>query len=480
MNTRVPTVNDLRVKLCYICREEEHFDSAPQGPPKEWTHPCKCTLVAHESCLLKWIQTSQGDSSRAANALKCPQCGAQYELESDRPVVYRVIGAGNRLLQKAGRLFTLMSAVGAVVVFGSGVYILLTAYGAWAVKQLMGNEMFDLLLTDDPANWPWTAFFNLPSLTLSLILSRFQSIQQIPTLIPILLVWPPSTPIGAHSRLLDDYWTRPSDARTLALNSLPSLTSWPPSPFVFGLFLVPITRAIYRRFFAKLQHWVLGSTPLTSRRSNGLNLQLGDVGPFFLRIRVQDAQRPAEQVPAPAGGNEPADVAPEDLDPVAAAEQLIEIDSASFGRRVGGALLIPAISSVMGSFLFRLSKRSQLLRNILGVRPPLRGLLPPAFGLTLGAHDWEKLSFIKQLGMAFRLVLNATWNGTRTWAAADPVWWRNSLGLGIFVVAKDCIQLLHLWLAKRELETRRVKTRDFEGIDIKELDLIPSFVRNLA
>lgn len=46
--------------------------------------------------------------------------------------------------------------------------------------------------------------------------------------------------------------------------------------------------------------------------------------------------------------------------------------------------------------------------------------------------------------------------------------------------AKDCIQLLHLWLAKRELETRKVKNRDFEGIDIKELDLIPSFPRSLV
>jgi hypothetical protein len=28
MNEREPTVDDLRVKLCYICREEERHDSA--------------------------------------------------------------------------------------------------------------------------------------------------------------------------------------------------------------------------------------------------------------------------------------------------------------------------------------------------------------------------------------------------------------------------------------------------------------------
>lgn len=69
--------------------------------------------------------------------------------------------------------------------------------------------------------------------------------------------------------------------------------------------------------------------------------------------------------------------------------------------------------------------------------------------------------------------------------------WRNSVGLGIFIVVcaicpgkprliadttaqvKDCVSLLHLYLTKREIQTRRVKNRSFNGIDIRELDLIP-------
>ena len=38
--------------------------------------------------------------------------------------------------------------------------------------------------------------------------------------------------------------------------------------------------------------------------------------------------------------------------------------------------------------------------------------------------------------------------------------------------AKDCLHLLHLYLTKRELESRRVKNRSFEGVDVRELDLI--------
>lgn len=37
---------------------------------------------------------------------------------------------------------------------------------------------------------------------------------------------------------------------------------------------------------------------------------------------------------------------------------------------------------------------------------------------------------------------------------------------------KDCLNLLHLYLTKREIETRRVKSRSFAGVDIHELDLI--------
>jgi RING-variant domain len=91
-----------------------------EDPPRQWTHPCKCTLVAHESCLLRWIQTSQSDRSRAPNALKCPQCGSTYELVSDDPMLLRILRRGNKFLERIGRTFTLFGAVGVLAVFSSG------------------------------------------------------------------------------------------------------------------------------------------------------------------------------------------------------------------------------------------------------------------------------------------------------------------------------------------------------------------------
>lgn len=169
----VPTVNDLRVswfhtsphswqlicaflqvKLCYICREEERFD-VPDVPPKAWTHPCNCTLVAHETCLLQWIQTSQASPTKA-NALNCPQCGAQYEITSNQPPMYHFLVRGNRLLSRFALLVTAAGLTSVVVTIGTGnpsnlslkyiiddcegLYVVSTAYGMYAVREFIGRE----------------------------------------------------------------------------------------------------------------------------------------------------------------------------------------------------------------------------------------------------------------------------------------------------------------------------------------------------
>ena len=101
-------------------------------------------------------------------------------------------------------------------------------------------------------------------------------------------------------------------------------------------------------------------------------------------------------------------------DPVAAAERFQSVSSASVGRFVGGALLIPRISNVMGSLLFRLSKRSDLLRRFLAIRPPLKGRLDEFIPGEVGP--------VKDLGQAAKAVFRVLIGGTRTWTEADPVW----------------------------------------------------------
>ena len=135
-----------------------HF-LAPELPQRKWKHPCTCTLVAHEQCLLKWIQSSQANASRAPNALKCPQCGTTYELESNKPIILHILSTGNMVLQRLGRYFTLIGTISVIglvgtstclfgfnlarieyIIYHLAVYLCLTAYGAWAIHKFIGTE----------------------------------------------------------------------------------------------------------------------------------------------------------------------------------------------------------------------------------------------------------------------------------------------------------------------------------------------------
>ncbi|KAI0830210.1 hypothetical protein BC628DRAFT_1356923 [Trametes gibbosa] len=479
---RVPTVDDLRVKLCYICREEERYDD-PEDPPRAWTHPCSCTLVAHESCLLQWIKSAQQDSARERNALKCPQCGAQYELESDNPLLLRLLNAVNGVLSAVGKTATVVGFVSTAMSFGFTIYVVSTSYGAFAVKEFLGEEMFNLLLTDDPSKWPWHAFIHLPIIPFSLILSRTRLFDTFP-IVPLLITWSTTPPVQISSSApplfpsLGSLWGLARGGRAGEAGFAPAFY-WPPTPFMVMVFF-PIIRAAYRRAFNRFTKWVMGkSTSDTSAagRIRRIILALNEGGPGPLRLRIGANIEPARGQgaarPPPADAN-PAVPAEEDLpeDAAADAERTLHVTTSSLGRFIGGALLLPTIASRMGSLLLHLSRHSALLRAFLAIRPPGTGGLPPARIQLFARAPDSHVGFLRRLGWGVLTGINVLCGGTPTWNTHDPVWWRNSVGLGIFVVTKDCIRLLHLWLTKRELESRKVKSRSFAGVDIKELDLI--------
>lgn len=297
--------------------------------------------------------------------------------------------------------------------------------------------MYNLLLTDDPSNWPWHAFINLPLIPLSLILSRTPLASNMLPVAPILLAWPTSTPVGTRDRILiDHHWSRTGDhiaANDISIKA--PFTGWPPAPTFFGLFIFPITRILYRRFFAQFSHWVLDTKPSPRAPARRFVWALNEGGPFRIRIGAnvepdelaqqpladgQQRQQQQQQQPAVAGEN-PGPVDPQDAAMVA--EHTIRVSGASLGRLIGGALILPEISNFMGSLLFRLSKHSLLLRRILAIKPPLKGPPPPPLGpYSLDQKYWNGISFVKKVGVMFRLVLGAAWGGTRTWVECDPVW----------------------------------------------------------
>ena len=87
-------------KRCWICFVSESEDDEPKS---EWKAPCKCSLVAHESCLLDWIADMQktgrenGDSSKLA----CPQCKTRIRLKEHESFILTLADAARAAAGKA-------------------------------------------------------------------------------------------------------------------------------------------------------------------------------------------------------------------------------------------------------------------------------------------------------------------------------------------------------------------------------------------
>ncbi|KAF7297258.1 Translation initiation factor eIF2 gamma subunit [Mycena indigotica] len=476
---RAPTLADLRVKLCYICREEEQGDSPST---KRFVHPCNCTLIAHEACLLEWIRTSEG-TGRENTARQCPQCKTPYEVESQNPAVLRFLRAVDRNLGGVDLGFYLVG-FGFVV---RAVYRAQLNYGAWALRSYIGNEVFDLTLTNDTSSWPLVAKANIVMIPASLILARLGIPQPLGA---ILATWPAFA--FAFPRLDD---LRVVDTTNNNTPPLPVTASgWPPSPFFFGFVLLPLCRRFYRYYFLRFSRWVMGMPSPAAGRERNANEQ--GVRPTLLQRLLDNMERAAGDNNADNNNNNNANAD----DPN---RQVISVDMRRAGRLIGGALLAPAIASTMGKFLLRLSQRFGLLRRFLGVRPGWTGIMPPpqlrrysarelwrraaqelvepapssavSFGVHFGGSGMHaETGHGLNVGKALRFVLGAVWGDVRKLDECDPVWWRNALGFGVFVLARDLVQLAHMWLTQREIATRRVRDRDFSRVDLGELDLIAS------
>lgn len=309
--------------------------------------------------------------------------------------------------------------------------------------------MFDVLLTDDPSNWPLSAFMNLPLLPISLISSRMlRSPGVLSIFLPIFFVWPPS-PV-AHQWMHHEPWhqrDRPDSPRS---------RGWPPSPVFLCLCIAPIVKLIYKRLIHRITFHIFGANLNDAGPNSGFGLYVRE-GPLVIRfhanmeapnpnvLRDPNAQAVAENA-APNAVNAAAhDNDPTDAVFLAAAETILENAASSFGRRVGGALLVPYISNAMGNLLFRISKHSHILREFLGIkqhRRLLNGLPPsvyPPVNSTVNSVVGEGL---RKLGQMVKYAFGNLWGGTKAWQELEPVWWRNTVGLGLFVVVCHLLYLI--------------------------------------
>jgi len=272
-----------------------------------------------------------------------------------------------------------------------------------------------------------------------------------------------------------------------------------------------MVKLIYKRLIHRVAFHIFGANLSDAGLNSGFGLSLRG-GPLLIRFHANmEARNPnvlhdpnARAVAEDAAPNAVNAAAHEDGPPdpalLAAAETILEKAASSFGRRVGGALLIPYISNVMGNLLFRISKHSHILREFLGIKQHRRLLngLPPSMYPPVNSSFSIMNSTVMGEGLRkLGQMIKYAFRGTKAWQELEPVWWRNTVGLGLFVVVchllyfdheypffivlnfsaqvRDFLFITHLWLLKRELESRKVKSKDFTGINIAESNLVPSF-----
>jgi len=460
-NLREPTIDDLRVKLCWICREEEiRGDTAQVGPARSWVHPCACTLVAHEDCLLAWVKESQAQPSRRDTALNCPQCGTHYSIESDNPFLLRVLNRFDNLTSRAGTYVSLGIVAGVAVSFAGSIYALGVYYGAHAVRVFVGEHMYNVIVGDDPREWSWWTYWNLPLVPLYLVASRLGPVIDTalysPITLPLLLsmTFPSSTILAISDAPID----------------LPSVfLSYPPSPSLC-LAAYPFVRVWYAVLRGRITRWVLQTSNdqenAGHRQEWFLGEEIGDNGDANinanLQINVDIVEDQVVRDHQPADNNADGDGNGDQVNQgaVNGRPRRVRVTFSSFGRFITRALITPWIASYSGKLLEIISRRWCFLRRILAIdiapKPQLNWLQ------NLAAETPALRALNKSAGLAWH----------RQMQSFEPIWWQNTLGLSLWIVARDAVTLVHILLRKRELQSRRILSRSFHGIDVGTLDLI--------
>ncbi|KZO91774.1 hypothetical protein CALVIDRAFT_601988 [Calocera viscosa TUFC12733] len=424
-HARVPDVADLRTRECWICKEDETFTTRGQRKKdslSKWIHPCKCTLVAHESCLLEWIARTQQTLDPPP---QCPQCNAPFVIATKRTVILRAL---DWIDAKKGTIVNVLIVTGIT----SGLLVLSTAYGVHALRMLVGKEMSRYMIGNGPEDWPIEAWINLPLIPFALMITQTARLDPFVLSLPFFV-----SPYVHALNSLNDPEFHPLGAPVLPSSAHDGLMmAFPPSPQLL-IALIPPVKLLYSTLRQGLIRMLM-SPSAGGARSGRLGAADIDVGPqireeFGLRVQVEDENGNQQNW----------------------ARGLV-LNGTTIGAFVTYSLSLPLIASVSGHILRFLANYSPGLRTFLALDSIPQ---PTPFLFGTGVR-------VATLGLHLRGPSQLLGTGM------DPVWWRNTVGLCLFTVTKDAVELLHAWLRREEKRSRRIVSRNFTGVDLGGLDLI--------
>ncbi|WFD04918.1 hypothetical protein MVES1_000243 [Malassezia vespertilionis] len=132
----------------------------------------------------------------------------------------------------------------------------------------------------------------------------------------------------------------------------------------------------------------------------------------------------------------------------------------SLAKLVVQALGFPFIASFAGSILGRFARYSQALRQILGIAP---GIIPER-----GCESWINVLWpsVQSTHAVEQYLVD---NGAAVYDDLDPIWFRNAIGGGLYIVIKDALVLLYRYLRKQRRGQLHIKDLPFSDGVAREL-----------
>lgn len=308
-----PVAPEPSTKRCWICFEEES-DSAilAQGMSTNWRQPCKCTLVAHEECLLTWVDETQKTTAQGVNSsrtIRCPQCKEPYNIRSRNSLGVSLMTFVDSWITK-GLFATIplgfLKAIGVTCFY----------YGQGAMLDVLGEDrLTDLILSLKPGD-EIRYIIGASCIPFALVGSRFDLCNFVLPLIPSLVCFSDTSFIQSR---------RP-------MESSPAL--W--------ICVLPWLRNLY------CFSWRLLLGPTEKRWKSEAGLLSANITELAPGIGIREV--PAEEQ-ARAMVEGPIDE--HDHEDDAVAERWIFVEAPKFARLIAGALLLPKIAMAAGNMLDR-------------------------------------------------------------------------------------------------------------------------------
>lgn len=346
-----------------------------------------------------------------------------------------------------------------IISAGSGIAVAATAYGCLAIRLFVGSAAAQRMLAGP---WPWHYWIDIPMVPFMLVASQLPVMANFSTWLPTLVALPVTsypTPIR-NTMMLYRYAGITAEPRR-----------YPPSPIMTvrrsclpQALCIPWIRVAYFTLKRMVFQAVLRPNRSTN---NGLSrndaLRAGYNGS---EIGVQDTYETLDDGSMVLDDSAGQGVLIEDLHDYFLNENAlipgtIYLSYEGVARFLLGGLTLPFAANAMGSLLGFIARFSPYLARFLGVK---------------GTTVWQSPSLVDpspgiDVGISPGLTISSNWNVDlpSVYDDLDPVWYRNAIGGGLFIVLKDAFTLAYRYLHLRSRRSIRVKDLPFSDSVAAEL-----------